>query len=58
MLGVSKCIVENRIVEYEFINWFCYSDIDDDMLDFFVKNIMVNLFRFGKFCENIMYNYL
>lgn len=58
MLGVSKRTVENRIVEYELTNRSRYSDIDDDMLDSFVKNIMVNLPRSGKPCENIMHNYL
>lgn len=48
MLGVSKRTVENRIAEYELTNRSSYSDIDDDMLDSFVKNIMVNLPRSGK----------
>lgn len=58
MLGVSKRTVENRIAEYELTNRSRYSDIDDDMLDSFVKNIMVNLPRSGKPCKNIMQNYL
>lgn len=47
MLGVSKRTVENRIAEYELTNRSRYSAIDDDMLDSFVKNIMVNLPRSG-----------
>lgn len=53
MLGVSKRTVENRIAEYELTNRSRYSDIDDDMLDSFVKHIMVNLPRSGKPCKNI-----
>jgi len=58
MPGVSKRTVKNRIAEYELTNRSRFSDIDDDILDSFVKNIMVNLPRSGKPCKNIMHNYL
>ena len=57
MLGVSKRTVENRIADYELTNRSRYSDIDDDMLDSFVKHIMVNLPRSGKPCKNIRHNF-
>lgn len=36
MFGVSKWIIENCMVEYELMNKFCYSDIEDDFLDFLI----------------------
>ena len=55
MLGVSKRTIENRMAEYELTNRSRYSDIEDEMLDSFVQNIMVNLPRSGKPCKNTMH---
>ncbi len=48
MLGVSKRTVENRMAEYELTNRSRYSDIDDDILDSFVKFTMDTFPRSGK----------
>ena len=48
MLGVSKRTVENRMREYQLTNMSRYSDIEDDVLDSFVKRFLSNFPRSGK----------
>ena len=48
MFGVSKRTVERRMTESQLTNMSRYTDIENDMLDSFVRRIITNFPRYGK----------